>query len=322
MTVIPPEELARRIAALPWTNQNMELAPGVWTVPGTPPILTDPRVRCAVRTVQDVFGRDLSGVRIADLGCLEGGISLAFALEGAEVLGIEGREANIAKCELVREAADLPNLGFALDDVRRFTRERYGEFDAVLVCGLLYHLDEPVAWLRQAAACARRMIFVDTHFAPETDAGTAAMDTMPFFDLRANPLGPLVTVSDGEGDYEGRWWFEFPEAASAEDRAKLLWASLDNPRSMWLTRRSVYRLLAACGFESVGERLDFAAADDIPVLLREKSRTCFTGVRARGQDDAGAGRGGAQTLPAAIRRLRSDWRLHGPRAALRKMLDL
>ena len=319
MNVIPPEELRRRIAALPWTNQNMELAPGVWTVPGTLPILHDPRVRCAVRTVQGLFGRDLAGVRVADLGCLEGGISLAFALEGAEVLGIEGREANMAKCELVRDAAGMPNLRFALDDVRRFTRERYGEFDVVLVCGLLYHLDEPVAWLRQAAECARRVIFVDTHFAPETDAGVAAMDTMPFFDLKANPLGPLLDVSDGAGDYQGRWWFEFPEAASAGDRAKLLWASLDNPRSMWLTRRSIYRLLGNCGFESVGERLDFAPADEIPALLLEKSRSCFAGIRTGGSDERSVRRD-AGTLPAALRRLRSDWRLHGPRAALARMM--
>jgi hypothetical protein len=144
------------------------------------------------------------------------------------------------------------------------------------------------------------------------------MDTMPFFDLKANPLGPLVTASDGVADYEGRWWFEYPEAASAEDRAKLLWASLDNPRSMWLTRRSIYRLLAACGFQSAGERLDFAPADEIPALLREKSRSCFTGVRMGGDDPAAHTRR-ADTLPAALRRLRSDWRLHGPRAALRRL---
>src|SRR6185503_4881590 len=38
-----------------------------------------------------------------------------------------------------------------------------------------------------------------------------------------------------------------------EDRARQLWASLDNPESFWLTRSSLYNALSHVGFTSVHE---------------------------------------------------------------------
>jgi hypothetical protein len=34
----------------------------------------------------------------------------------------------------------LPNVEFVTDDVRNFSRERYGAFDVVICSGILYHL--------------------------------------------------------------------------------------------------------------------------------------------------------------------------------------
>ncbi len=316
---IPETELARRVAALPWTNQNIQLTPDLWTVPGQPPILTDPRVLCVKRAAAELLGGSLAGARVADLGCLEGGISLAFALDGAEVVGIEGRRANYDKCRLVEEHFALPNLKFELGDARDFRPERYGMFDVVLVLGLLYHLDDPAGFLLQAARCARRAVIVDTHFAPETDAGVAAMDTMPFFDLKANPIGPLETMNAAGVAVEGRWWTEYPDWTPESKRDELYWASLDNHRSFWLTRPSIYRLLAAAGFDSVGERLDFAPADDVPALLREKSRSVFVGARTGAEP---VQQPADIPLRAALRRYRAECRTLGRRKALKRLLGL
>ena len=43
--VASTEALRRRVASLVWTNHNVEIAPGVWTVPHEPPLL-----RVLVRT--------------------------------------------------------------------------------------------------------------------------------------------------------------------------------------------------------------------------------------------------------------------------------
>lgn len=321
MTPFSEEELRRRVEALPWTNQNIQLTPNVWTVPGKPPVLQDPRLLCVKRAVREALGGTLAGARVADLGCLEGGMSLAFALEGADVLGVEGRAGNVEKCRLVQEHFGLPNLAFEHDDARNFRPEKYGMFDAVLVCGLLYHLDTPVEFVRQAARCARRVIVIETHFAPEGDAAVEALDTMPFFDLDWNPLMERVQVTDGSDVYEGRWWREYPDEMPHDERERLYWASLDNPRSLWLTRRSIYRLLANCGFDAVGERLDFLAEpDDIGRHMIEKSRGVFVGVKA-GEPHGGETRTVRAGSQAALRRFMLVARTRGWRAAVRSALN-
>ena len=313
------EALRQRAAALVWTNHNVEIAPGVWTVPHEPPLLDDPRVRCIVRTVREALGGSLAGARVADLGCLEGGIALAFALEGAEVLGIEGRPTNVAKCRLLEECFALPNLAFEQGDVRDFRPERYGHFDAVVAAGLLYHLDQPVEFMREASRCTKRVMVVDTHFAPDNEAGVAALQTMPFFDITWNPLMEAGEVHDAGEIFEGRWWREYAEGLTDEDVERQLWASLNNPRSFWLTRTSIYRLLTTCGFQAVGERLDFLAPGaDMGIHLREKSRSVFVGIRTDGDSSEKMLRPEA-SLKASVGRFRALVRTAGLRRAMKDL---
>ena len=317
--VASTEALRGRVASLVWTNHNVEIAPGVWTVPHEPPLLDDPRVRCIVRAVREALGGSLVGARVADLGCLEGGIALAFALEGAEVLGIEGRATNLAKCRLLEECFALPNLAFEQGDARDFRPEKYGNFDAVVAAGLLYHLDQPVEFMRGAARCAKRVMLVDTHYAPDTEAGVAALQTMPFFDITWNPLMETAEVHDAGEVFNGRWWREYAEGLADEDVERQLWASLNNPRSFWLTRSSIYRLLTTCGFQAVGERLDFLAQDtDIGTHLREKSRSIFVGVRTDGETSEAMLRPEA-SLKASVRRFRALVRTRGLRRAAKDL---
>ena len=60
---------------------------------------------------------------------------------GAKVVAVEGREVNFAKMKSVKEYLGLKNMEVALADVRTVTKEKYGEFDLVLACGIMYHLD-------------------------------------------------------------------------------------------------------------------------------------------------------------------------------------
>ena len=71
--------------------------------------------------------------RVADLGCLEGGYALAIAQAGYETLGIEGRQANVDKCNYLASLFQLPNLSFVRDDVRNLAS--YGRFDAISAAG-------------------------------------------------------------------------------------------------------------------------------------------------------------------------------------------
>lgn len=265
--------LAKRVAALPWTAHNIRLTERVWTLPGQPEFIkSDGRLAVVKQLCEGIFGGGLSGLRVADLGCLEGGYSLAFALEGATVLGIEGRSINFQKCKLIDEHFALPNLRFVQDDVKNFTPANYGQFDVVLVCGLLYHLDDPVEWLHRIAPCVNTLLFLDTHLAPESEAALAALEPN-------HPLSELTKRDFGGWSYEGRWLQEYSEGTPNDAIEQSYWASISNFQSFWLTRPSLFRCLYRCGFTIIGERSDFMSTDEWVTFLRQKSRSCFFAIK-------------------------------------------
>lgn len=243
---LPPEVLRERLAQQRWTAHSIELAPDVNTIPGHLDFLkTNLHLLSILRFLALVFPEGLRGLRVADLGCLEGGFALAFAQRGAEVIGIEARPENVDKCRLLEEHFELANLRFVQADVKTFGRESSGSFDVVLALGIVYHLDDPVAWLRQVAEATTRVLFVDTHFAPVDDAALRALDP------RLRAMGGLEgRLLDG-WEYQGRWFHEYDTEAQ---RDGMLWASYSNPSSFWLTKQSLLASLARCGFDLVLEQ--------------------------------------------------------------------
>ncbi len=118
-----------------------------------------PRIRRFVRGVADLACRPLNTLRLLALGPLEGSFSLEFALHGAQVLAMEGREANLEKVLFARDVFGLKNLELVRDDIRNLRREKHGVFDVVICSGVLYHLDAPsqVPFLRAGGSCAKML---------------------------------------------------------------------------------------------------------------------------------------------------------------------
>ena len=241
------EQLKLRLANQEWTSHNLRLSPEITTMPGKPDFMeTDTRLRSILRSLSMLYRDGFKGLRVADLGCLEGGFALALAQRGMDVIGIEARQNNFNKLSLIKEHFALPNLEFRRDDVKNFTRENYGSFDIVLALGILYHLDEPIKWMRQLAAATERVLIVDSHFAPSIDAG------LPLMDKRL-PLSPIQKLKDGDTTYEGRW---FADCSADMDREAQVWSSYSNNKSFWLTRDSLCCALVRAGFEVVYQQLD------------------------------------------------------------------
>src|SRR5882757_9878813 len=104
-------EIQRRKATIeqeygPWTGHSIPLGEGVYTYP---PYL-DTRVRRIVQAAADLLGYPFDGRRVLDLACLEGQYAIEFALQRANVVGIEGRSANLEKAKFAAEALGLKNV--------------------------------------------------------------------------------------------------------------------------------------------------------------------------------------------------------------------
>ena len=216
----------------PWTAMAIRLGDGSHTRAPAP----DYRLRRLLQVAQDMVGKPLSECRVLDLACLEGHYAIEFAMHGAVALGIEGRAASIAKCEFARQSLRLERLRFEQGDVRHLSRERHGVFDIVICSGLLYHLpaDDARALIAAMHETCTRLLIIDTFVSLE---GRARIEV-------------------GGKERRGHVYGEHAPGESAQERARKLWASLDNDASFWFTEPSLMNLLAEQGFTSVIDVLE------------------------------------------------------------------
>jgi hypothetical protein len=217
----------------PWTASNIHLADDFYTI-GEHIEGDEVKLRRILQVVSDVASQPLEAIRLLDLACHEGIYAIEFARHGANVLGIEGRQAHIEKAMFVKDALSLNNVDFVQDDVRNLSKDKYGSFDVVLCLGILYHLDVPD-------------VFRFIECIGEVCDDIAVIDTR----ITLGPTLPYV--------YKGTkyWGHRISEghrpSDTPEEKIKKYWASLDNVTSFHLSRTSLYCMLGRVGFTSVYE---------------------------------------------------------------------
>ncbi len=200
------------------------------------------------------------------------------------------RDANIAACNFVKSKVNLPNLTFVQDDAWNITK--YGKFDAVFCCGLLYHLDRPNEFLRLLSSVTRKAMILQTHFATGGHSPNAALQVFrkaqqflakitgspPTRDIQ-NHLSPLC---ENEG-LIGRWYIEFPSDSSFAERSISRWASWNNRRSFWIQREYLLQAIRDAGFGLILEQFDSLApniADSMQTgYYRAEQRGTFLGIK-------------------------------------------
>lgn len=246
---------------------------------------------------------DRSQIRVADLGCYEGEYSVEIARQGYAVLGIEARERHFRKCLEMKERLGLRRLDFVKDDARSIAQ--YGEFDAIVCSGLLYHLDRPRAFLKILGDVTKTLLILNTHFAPDDRHdrldGVIRMSRQ-FLKKHAAGLflklplqAPAENFMDGsevppvdkyklsrivrnEG-LRGRWYTEHGTHDSPQEKELKRLASIDNNRSFWLTKKELVRALRESGFCRVEERPDEQDGISASRMLNIFSRGTFLGIR-------------------------------------------
>jgi 2-polyprenyl-3-methyl-5-hydroxy-6-metoxy-1,4-benzoquinol methylase len=216
----------------PWTAHNIQLEGDLYTI-GNELTYDTLKLRRVTQIVSDITSTPIASLRILDLACLEGQYAVELARQGARVVAIEGREANLEKARLAQRVHHLNNLELHQDDVRNLSEARYGRFDVVLCLGILYHLDVPdvFTFVQQVAEVCQAFAIVDTLVS----------------------LTPSESARFDGREYWGQTWVEHHATSTPQERLKKLWPSLDNPTSFKLTRPSLYNLLSHAGFSSVYE---------------------------------------------------------------------
>ena len=239
----------------PWRFHNVQLPFGLFTQ-GPEPAGDNHRALKFLQLAADTLRRPLHALRVLDLGCGEGLYSLEFGQAGAEVVAIEGRPQNLARCEFARRALHLPRVRFEVGDVREVSLASHGRFDLILCSGILYHLDRPAGFDLLKA------------LRPMCDGGAL------FIDTRVAMRPEIEARYDGR-PYAGSLYREHAEGASTEAKMADVGASLDNDHSFWFTRWSLANYLMDLGFTSVSEVLA-----PVPLMLRP-DRVCFVACPGR-----------------------------------------
>jgi tRNA (mo5U34)-methyltransferase len=170
-----PKDVADEILARRWFYE-FELPDGRRTEPYVPAdaaTIHPARRDMLGRALRETFGDDWSSLTALDLACHQGWFASELARGGfADVLGVDVRQEHLDDAGLIRDVYGLDQLRLERHDVARLEPGSLGQFDVVLVLGLIYHLENPVGALRVARGHTRRLCLVETQLGPNVSGPT------------------------------------------------------------------------------------------------------------------------------------------------------
>src|SRR5438477_3611839 len=159
----PAHANAIEIFAGHWATDLAEFDPS-WRG-GQAKLVNDPRPRSAAEHLGHA-GR-LDGMTVLELGPLEGAHTWRLEqLGAARILVMESNVEAYLKCLVMKEALGLKRSEFLLGDFAQYLQSCTQRFDMVFASGVLYHMDDPVALIRDIARVTDRC-FVWTHYLDE-----------------------------------------------------------------------------------------------------------------------------------------------------------
>jgi FkbM family methyltransferase len=135
-----------------------------------------------ISRVVDALKPALALASALDAGCGVGFFSKLLADCGLRVRAFDGREANI-----VEARRRFPELLFEQADVQERTILQLGKFDLVLCFGLLYHLESPMAGIRNLGGMTEKCLLIESMCVP---------DERPAMFLREEPRADDQSLTD------------------------------------------------------------------------------------------------------------------------------
>lgn len=117
--------------------------------------------------IDKVFENRWLSIDALDLACHQGFYSAHLAQKGTgKVVSLDARDEHVTDTRLITETLGLDQVHASQIDVHEVTPEAFGQFDLVLMFGLLYHLENPIGALRVAHAMTKELCVIETQVAP------------------------------------------------------------------------------------------------------------------------------------------------------------
>lgn len=157
------------------------------------------RWRMLESCMQKSLGPDWNGLTALDLASHQGWFAYNMARSGfSNVLGIDARQSHVEDSSLIADIYGMHHLSFQKGDIHEQHPGQLGQFDVVLMLGLLYHLENPVGALRVCRALCRELCVIETQIVPGM---TGFVDYGSYQYVR--PLQGTFGIIDETGDTHG-----------------------------------------------------------------------------------------------------------------------
>lgn len=127
----------------------------------------DTRIQLMDSVLEPRYQDKWSQITAVDLACHEGYFGCHLAAKGVDVTGLEARQEHVDDANLIAQGLNLSDKFKAQQaDVHDVTADQYGQFDIVLMLGLIYHLENPVGAIRTAYELTKDVCLIETQVAP------------------------------------------------------------------------------------------------------------------------------------------------------------
>ena len=127
----------------------------------------DTRWQMLKSCLDERLGNTRAGLTALDLASHQGWFAVNMAQSGfSSVLGVDARDSHVQDSELIRDIYQLEHLSFRQGDIHELEQEQMGQFDVVLMLGLLYHLENPIGALRICRSLCKNLCLIETQLVP------------------------------------------------------------------------------------------------------------------------------------------------------------
>jgi hypothetical protein len=153
---------------------------------------------------------------------------------GADVVAVEANVRAYLKCLCVKEVLGLGNVRFLLGDACSYLDQPGRRFDAIIACGILYHMLEPLRLLRGIVNRTDR-VFIWTHYYDHDSVAQRA--DRHLFETPANIDGTKYRGSVRAYPDQALSWGGFSGG--------------DKPKAVWMLKPDIFAFLEDHGFHDI-----------------------------------------------------------------------